>query len=124
MDRDLGNSEWHTLFFLVDVNILATRSSDHSPLLITCHNQEEEIMPQRKLFRYEASWAKREEFHDVIKQARGISFPYTSKIEVKIEWIKRCRNTWCFGANQPMETKREPLIKKIKKMEWAREKEI
>ncbi|KAG6672142.1 hypothetical protein I3842_16G043300 [Carya illinoinensis] len=71
LGKVLGNSDWHSLYDLIDIYILPVQSLDHYHLLISCPNQERDFMCTRKIFRYEASWARREECKDVMKKAWG-----------------------------------------------------
>jgi hypothetical protein len=54
---------------LGDGNVLARRSSDHHPLLITFGDREGTCVNKKWLFRYDASWSKNEDVKKVIKQA-------------------------------------------------------
>lgn len=90
LDSVLGNSDWHSLYDLVDIYILPIQSFDHYPLLISCHNQEKDFMHRRKFFRYEASWARREKCKDVIKKAWGCSLLFSSKVETTKRGLDRC----------------------------------
>lgn len=73
LDRATANPEWCALYRQVDVSVLAARSSDHKPLLVSFSNSRSRRR-QSRLFRYEAKWDHDEECAAVIPKAwRGIT---------------------------------------------------
>lgn len=50
--------------------MLACRSSDHNPLLISFHKADEIQWNKGRKFRFEASWATHKEYKEVVKQMR------------------------------------------------------
>ena len=68
LDRATANSEWHELFPRKHVEILASRISDHTPLLILLHAYSTQPCHKKKLFKYTAGWGKKKENKDIIKK--------------------------------------------------------
>lgn len=77
----LGNCDWHLLYGLIYIHVLHVQSSDNYILFISCHNQERDFMPRKKIFRYEANWTKKKYCKDIIKKAWGSSLAFSSKVE-------------------------------------------
>lgn len=54
LDRAMGNGEWPLQFTNSEVLVLPALNSDHSPLLISCDNEEAGVNRRTRIFRYEA----------------------------------------------------------------------
>lgn len=66
LDRAVANLEWCNLFNNVVVEVLASWSSDHNPILISFSAGGERLTKGRN-FRVEASWSKIAGYKDVVK---------------------------------------------------------
>jgi hypothetical protein len=62
----LANVEWSTIWTDVEVTVLACRSLDHHPLLISLNDHETRTARKNRLSRVDAGWSKSEEFHQVV----------------------------------------------------------
>jgi ribonuclease HI/exonuclease III len=68
LDRALANYKWMDLFPFRTVEVLAPRSSDHAPVLISFKQQESFSRQRRCPFRYEAAWKKSEDQKVIIRK--------------------------------------------------------
>jgi hypothetical protein len=68
IDRAMATPEWSDLF-PVKVEVLANRSSDHTPLLISFNKQVQVFSKRNFGFRYEANWSKNDKTKQVVRQA-------------------------------------------------------
>jgi hypothetical protein len=68
LDRALANTEWCAWFQEVEVQVLATRSSDHKPLLVNFARQKKNRFFLKKRFKFEAKWTL-EEYNEIVKEA-------------------------------------------------------
>ncbi|XP_042939332.1 uncharacterized protein LOC122274351 [Carya illinoinensis] len=69
LDRALGNATCPLLYSNWEVHVLPVINSDHSPLFLVCDNGAGMLRKEHKLFRYEASWSKREGCKDTVERA-------------------------------------------------------
>lgn len=68
LDRTLANSDWCDLFLDVAVTVLAARTSDHKPLLVSLSSNSS-WRRRKRLFRFEACWNLDAEYVEVVKEA-------------------------------------------------------
>jgi hypothetical protein len=66
LDRAIANISWIQLYKKVGVHILAARTSDHKPLLISFTNKEERVRQVTRGSKFEAKWLVDEESCEVI----------------------------------------------------------
>jgi hypothetical protein len=69
IDRATATQEWRDFFPLHLVEVLANRSSDHTPLLVSFKKEMQDFRKKRNGFRYEANWSKNEKTKEVVRQA-------------------------------------------------------
>lgn len=69
LHRAVANREWCSRFHHVEVQVLATRSSDHNPILILYNDVPPKPGSSRRGFKFEAKWQLDPECHDIIKVA-------------------------------------------------------
>lgn len=67
LDRTLANTEFVAWFPQLRVDVLAARSSDHTPLLVTLCCSNAQTRRRNRTFVYEASWQKNQGFKEVKK---------------------------------------------------------
>ncbi|KAF5470993.1 hypothetical protein F2P56_011472 [Juglans regia] len=91
LDRGLANCAWQDLFYSNSVSILPTICSDNNPLLISSSSFTPSFIKNKRVFRYEASWAKQEGCEFVIKRAWHGSLQSGSKADVTRRGLERCR---------------------------------
>jgi hypothetical protein len=65
---ELPTKEWCAIHADVELSVLASRSSDHNPLLVTFRKHDETSWRKCRQFRYEASWSKNRDFKSTFKQ--------------------------------------------------------
>jgi hypothetical protein len=70
------------------VDVLAARSSDHAPLLISLHNTHSRHRRRRGLFHYEAWWQRQAGFQQVIAQV------WKPKISSRNPWEPLKEKIW------------------------------
>ncbi|KAF5466912.1 hypothetical protein F2P56_016794 [Juglans regia] len=68
LDRAVAIPRWAHLHKDYWVEVLAGRCSDHRPLLLFSSKKGRNIWRSKKVFRYEAGWAKDEECEGVIRR--------------------------------------------------------
>lgn len=61
LDKVVANPCWAQIFRKYWVEVLTGRSSNHRPLLLIMNKKGMKAWRGRKVFRYEASWAKEED---------------------------------------------------------------
>jgi hypothetical protein len=66
LDRATANSDWCNIFNDVLVEVLAARTSDHSPLLVHFGRKIFGRQRKKKIFGFEASWCIDESCRDVV----------------------------------------------------------
>lgn len=54
-DRAVANPEWCSIFPIVSILVLAARSSNHSPLVVSFHENQLERQSYRRGLKFEAS---------------------------------------------------------------------
>ncbi|XP_035544636.1 uncharacterized protein LOC118348020 [Juglans regia] len=64
----MANPRWAHLYKEYWVEVLVGRCSDHRPLLLVLSKKDRNIWRGKKVFRYEAGWAKDEECEGVIRR--------------------------------------------------------
>jgi len=69
LDKAVANAAWSKCFNLTEVEVLARVSSDHHPLLVNFSKTQDIQWKKSYNFRYEASWAKRPDYGEIIKKA-------------------------------------------------------
>jgi hypothetical protein len=69
LDRAVANSEWCNIFPRVSVLVLAARTSDHSPLIVSSHGRLIGRTPYRRSFKFEALWGEEAECAEIINLA-------------------------------------------------------
>ena len=60
IDRATATQEWCDFFPVHLVEVLANRSLDHTPLLVSFKKETQEFRKKRYGFRYEANWSNNE----------------------------------------------------------------
>ena len=93
LDKAFANAEWTVKFVDVEVLVMARRSSDHYPLLISV--QEEPLANRRitRPFRMEVSWAKRADFSEAIRAKWVERQPRRNPWTDLKENMKTCKKT-------------------------------
>lgn len=77
---------------LSDIHVLPVQSFDHCPLFISCHDDERASSTKKRIFRYEASWSKKEDCSDIVKLAWRSSVNYTNKVDFVKRGLDRCKD--------------------------------
>ncbi|XP_042974760.1 uncharacterized protein LOC122306398 [Carya illinoinensis] len=109
IDRALCNMAWSELFPFSKVYNLPILSSDHCPILITMEQFEVDSMRTARPFRYEASWALREDCYEVIEKAWSSSRRVDNKLHQVIEGLNQCRLDLVQWNKQHAENHRDEL---------------
>jgi exonuclease III len=68
LDRVFANESWQEKFPFHEVQVLASRNSDHAPLALSFNKNGPVYNLKQKLFRYEARWGKNEKSKKVVRQ--------------------------------------------------------
>lgn len=68
MDRVVANNKWTDLFRDVMVEGMPARSSDQKPIVLTIKDDNMMNKSGMKLFRFESSWIKEEEWKKVVEE--------------------------------------------------------
>jgi hypothetical protein len=56
------------MYKLAGVKVMATRASDHHPLLVTFNTHQSRRIKGRRYFKFEASWVPKEEYGKIIQE--------------------------------------------------------
>jgi len=91
LDRAVANTEWCTLFDVVDVYVLARHCSDHNPLYVVFKNSNDFQWSRRRQFRFEVSWSTHKDHRSLIKQEWRAKAPVENKWSNVIQKLQSCR---------------------------------
>ncbi|XP_059436330.1 uncharacterized protein LOC132169290 [Corylus avellana] len=91
LDRAVVNLQWCDWFPSAEVAVLASRASDHNPLLINLQARERGSNLNRHQFRYEARWSKMAGMKEIIKKAWRVKQLGKDPGISMGENMKRCR---------------------------------
>ncbi|XP_059436284.1 uncharacterized protein LOC132169234 [Corylus avellana] len=105
LDRATANVQWRDLFPVTKVEVLASRCSDHTPLLITFQQTSRRMNSRHRRFMYEAMWGKQQQARDLIKKVWRVKTPgvrvwreVCCKIENSkqedLQWRQRAKEHW------------------------------
>jgi hypothetical protein len=100
LDRAVANPEWCAIFPIFSVLILAARSSDHSPMLVSffgCHSERQAQGSFRRGFKFEASWANDIECMESISSAWNNDLNDVAPlkgIRLRLSACQRALSTW------------------------------
>ena len=67
LDRAIGNSGWCDTHKSAGVEVMAARTSDHHPLLVTFNTHQWRRLRGRRGFKFEASWLPDEEYGVIVE---------------------------------------------------------
>ncbi|KAF5464617.1 hypothetical protein F2P56_014683, partial [Juglans regia] len=115
LDRAMGNGEWPLQFSNSEVSVLPALNSGHSPLLITCDNEEARVNRRKRLFRYEAYWSTEQECKELIKNSWRVSCRGAQSTRNFLAGLDRCKQllrTW----SKDMNGKQKHLIRQRSEM--------
>ena len=68
LDRAMANTQWCSMFEGASVQVLATRSSDHKPLLRFLKTNMQGNDKGKRGFKFEMSWTLEEEYQQIIEE--------------------------------------------------------
>jgi hypothetical protein len=71
LDKPLANKEWCMAFKEMTVHVLAARSSNHKPVMITFRGHDILRFASKKSFQFEAKWLLDDEHYEVVGEAWG-----------------------------------------------------
>ncbi|XP_041001570.1 uncharacterized protein LOC121247260 [Juglans microcarpa x Juglans regia] len=116
LDRATANSEWCAAFGGGEVQVLASSTSDHYPLLITVGQQNDWTRKPVQICRYEDSWSLFTECEDVIHNAwqrYGRNKEGLTKINKKLEGCLQVLKHWSYqkecASRDSLKQKRKSL---------------
>jgi hypothetical protein len=116
LDRAVANSEWCSIFNVVEVAVLAYSCSDHNPLLVSFSHANDVVWQKNKIFRYESAWSKHPDQKEIIKKV------WRPKKDNENSWIniqgnlKGCRKSlkkWVWRQKIPVELQIEAKTKEL-----------
>ncbi|XP_042972730.1 uncharacterized protein LOC122304522 [Carya illinoinensis] len=97
IDRAMVNKEWNELFSSGTCTVLAAVRSDHSPLCISKHKEDNGKRKRRVCFRYEAAWDLKDECKKIVEKAKKadrMSGGGGNSVRLKLELCKRGLMQW------------------------------
>jgi hypothetical protein len=106
LDRATAMDEWKDLYLRRVVEVLANRSSDHNPLLISFNGGYGRQRPWIKKFRFEAEWNGMEQPKAIIKKIWKVVNRGTSawqRVGSKLIDSKKALTKWAMKESQPVE---------------------
>ncbi|KAF5464435.1 hypothetical protein F2P56_014510 [Juglans regia] len=116
LDRACANSAWIENFGGFLVTTVAASSSDHRPLVVSLDPEGQNLIRGKRPFRYEASWALREDCHKVVEEAWKRPWMVSNKLELAIEGLKRCKESLRTWSKTSGGSTNKHLHKKIKQL--------
>jgi hypothetical protein len=69
VDRVVANPHWCCMFMGASVQVLATRSFDHKPLLLKLETKMQGNEKGKRGFKFEISWTLDEEYQKIVEEA-------------------------------------------------------
>lgn len=69
LDSALGNGFLSLLCSNCEVHVLPVLNSNHSPLLVSCDNGEDEVRRTQRIFRYGSYWFSNQEYKAIIERS-------------------------------------------------------
>jgi hypothetical protein len=119
LDRAAANTEWCEYFTEVNVAVLARRSSDHNPLVVSFAKNINEGRRTHQ-FRVEESWKVHPEYKEVVKkiwQAKPVGGNPLTKIMGKLRNSQRPIKKWVVKKTQVSEQAIENKTRELESMQ-------
>jgi exonuclease III len=91
LDRAVANTEWCSIFPKVMVSVLAARTSDHSPLIISFDEDGHERNSLMRSFKFEAWWSNEVECLSIINSVWNEEFRVNASISDIQESLSACQ---------------------------------
>lgn len=91
LDCAIANHEWYGMFQEVDVHILAARSSNHVPIMVSFDRFSDERRTPKYGFNFEAKWLEDEEYHQLLREARQNGGMRGTRVEGVANKLIYCR---------------------------------
>jgi hypothetical protein len=116
LDRAVANAEWRIMFENVDVQVMARRSSDHHPLLLTFNGVSNAAQRKKGSFRMETHWVRRDDFMETVKNTwggRGGRRDPWGNIKGKLEKCQKTIKVWVRKSVQATEKKIQEKSQKL-----------
>ncbi|KAF5458865.1 hypothetical protein F2P56_022863 [Juglans regia] len=92
LDRACANDKWLEMFPETMVSTEAVQRSDHRPLIITIASRNQFFTREERPFRYEVSWAAREECSKIVEEAWKESSLAQNKLDQVVSSLSRCQD--------------------------------
>lgn len=77
----------------IDVYTILAQTSNHSPIIVAMNNNMENSHHKKRLFRYEASWDKKEDCRKIIEDEWKSKDTSSSKIPLISRGLALCKTT-------------------------------
>ncbi|XP_042969022.1 uncharacterized protein LOC122301695 [Carya illinoinensis] len=92
------------------------KCSDHNPILIQCVNFDQEVVPKRKMFRYEVAWGNREGCKDLIKEVWSQRYFKGTKLKDTRAGLEGCRKKLQSWSKKAFRTQKRLLDQKRERL--------
>jgi hypothetical protein len=123
LDRAVANISWIQLYKKVEVRILAARTSDHKPLLISFTNMEEKGRQFQGGGKFEVKWLADEESREIITNAWNDGVGGDSSIQVVQHKLETCKSALRRWNGQKYGCAEKAIKKKTKELEILQKNE-
>jgi exonuclease III len=92
LDRAVVNMGWIQLYKKVEVHMLAARTSDHKPLMVSFTNVERELWQVQRTSKFKAKCLMDEESHDIITGAWTKCSDGGSSLQMVQQKLAKCKS--------------------------------
>jgi hypothetical protein len=123
LDKAVANMSWIQLYKKVKVNILAARTSDHKPLLLSFTNTEEKARQVQRGTKFEAKWLADEESREVITSTWNDCLGGGSSIQMVQQKLEMCKSALRRWNGKKYGCAEKAIKEKSKKLEILQENE-
>ncbi|XP_041026930.1 uncharacterized protein LOC121267125 [Juglans microcarpa x Juglans regia] len=116
LDRACANSDWLENFGGYLVTTAAASFSDHRPLVVSIAPEGQSLVRGERPFRYEASWALKEDCHKVVEEAWKRSWMVSNKLEMATEGLNRFKESLRTWSKTSVGSTNQQLHNKIQQL--------
>ncbi|XP_059458269.1 uncharacterized protein LOC132187853 [Corylus avellana] len=126
LDRATANTGWCNLFKKFELRVLAARTSDHKPLLLSYTDRGDDCAGPLRGTKFEARWLHDEEANEVIRRAWISDMgggPSMNTVQQKLATCKADLRTWSWKKHGQVEKKIKEKTKELEEVQKQENKE-
>jgi hypothetical protein len=117
LDRAVANMGWIQLYKQVEVHILAARTSDHKPLMVSFTTVEREFRQVQRTSKFEAKWLMDEESCDIITGAWNGCSDEGASLQMVQQKLAHCKSALRRWNGQKYGCAEKAIKEKTKQLE-------